>query len=85
MGAKVDHETMKLFSDLDAKIAAQEKALRKVHEQIEKGATEAIVALETQVKELKKTGEQIKAAFLAHEAEIGKNEQSIGEVRGDKK
>jgi CHASE1-domain containing sensor protein len=85
MGAKVDHETTKLFNDLDAKITAQETALRKVHAQIEKGATDAILALETQVKELKKTGEQIKAAFLAHEAEIAKNEQSIGEIRGDKK
>lgn len=81
MGAKVDHETMKLFSDLDAKIKSQDDALRKVHTQIENGAKEAILALAAQVKELKTTGEHIKAAFLAHEAQIGANEKAIGEIR----
>ena len=85
MGAKIDYETTRLLNDLAGKIKAQDEALRKVHDQIEKGATDAILELETQVKELKKTGEDIKAAFLAHEAEIGKNEQAIGEIRGDKK
>lgn len=81
MSAKVDHETMKIFSDLEAKIDAQDKELKKVHDQIEKGAKESILALETQVKELKTTGGHIKEAFLAHEAQIGANETAIGEIR----